>query len=118
MAYFADPVAMFQGYLPTAVAILYTAPDPVDQGVQPKAIIKEILINNTTATDGLTYRLYKVPYLGTVEGQRIIAADIPIEGNTLHRILVSTVLEAGETIRGYASAANSITANISGIELI
>lgn len=116
MPYFANPKNLYRGYLSTASAVLYTAPAPVTFGVQPKCVIKELVICNTDTAER-TYNIDTVAYNGSVSGATKLCSAVTIAASTMHRILLSCVLEAGETLRGHADSASKVTITVSGIEL-
>lgn len=96
--------------LPNAVAVQYTAP------ANSKVIIRHAVFTNTTA-GAILLTAYIIPAGGTVtdagkiEDATSIAAHTPYSSPNL----AGCVLNQGDTLQCFASAATSISMNVSGI---
>lgn len=109
----AIPKTFGNGQLGSSVATLYTAPT----GVNQSAIVKEIWLCNTTASD-YTYTLYSVPSGGTTDATKELANAVSLPAGYTHVLQIAHVLDLGEALRGLASSASKITYRISGVELL
>lgn len=107
-----QPTNMYRGFLADTVGVLYTVP----AGTGSYAIIKEVLLCNTTDT-ATEVTIYTVEDGGSVADNRMIFGNVNIDAYSTVILEMSTVLEeAGATLRGLASIASAITATVSGVE--
>lgn len=107
------PKTFGNGQLTASAATLYTAPT----GTSQSAIVKEIWLCNTTASD-YTYTLYSVPSGGTTDATKQLANAVNLPAGYTHVLQIAHVLDTGELLRGMASSAAKITYRISGVELL
>lgn len=96
--------------LPSTASVLYTVPSSTS------AVIKQILLGNTTATD-LTATIHFVPNAGTPSTSNSLFPEIIITANNTVSIDLSSVLPFGASIHARASASSSINVHISGVEV-
>lgn len=99
--------------LAAGVAILYTSP----AGQKGTRLTEILLVNDTTTAATVT--LYHVPAAGAPGVTNLImnAASVPGDGFPVIINFRGHVMNANDTIRGFASAANQITIHLSGIEM-
>jgi len=105
------PLTLVQNsQLPNAVAIQYTAP------TLSYVVIRHVVFTNTTA-GAVTVTAYIVPSGGSVadSGKVLDAYSIAAHTAYVSPELAGVVLNAGDTVRCFASAATSISMNASGI---
>lgn len=115
--YFEHPKRLSYGLLSNSNATLYTAPSAPPQGPPPKVKVTELHISNVdSSTQNIT--LYFVPNGGSAGDSTTILGATPIPANSWTRIEMETILEASETIQGFASVANKLAVRVSGIELL
>lgn len=103
------PKKLYIGQPATTVGVLYTVPTGV------KALVKDILLHNTTATDAVV-TLHFVPSGGTVGTTNQILSYTVTAKDTVS-IDLGGVLEAGETIQGIQTTASAVTVYVSGVEV-
>lgn len=96
--------------LPNVVAVQYTAP------ANSKVIIRHAVFTNTTA-GAVTVTSYIIPNGGSVTDAGKIEDATSIGGHTPFTSpnLAGCVLNQGDTLQCFASAATSISMNVSGI---
>lgn len=100
-----------------AAAILYTSPVAPALGTQ----VTSIKLVNTTAASVFA-SIYIVEAAGAVADNRALCRNfsVPADGLPYELLLgaeAQSYINAGDTIRGIAGAANSITCHLSGVEL-
>lgn len=93
---------LYKGTLGTSSATLYTVP------AATKAIVKEIILCNKTATDATATI--------TFDGVNIICGKT-VPKNDSYVVEFHSILETGKIIAGLASAGTAIDVYISGIEV-
>lgn len=96
--------------LPSTASVLYTVPPSTS------AVIKQILLGNTTATD-LTATIHFVGNTESPVTANSIFPEIIITANNTVSIDISSVLPFGASIHGKASASSSINIHVSGVEV-
>lgn len=96
--------------LPSAVAAQYTAP------ANSRVVIKHCNFTNTTAS-AVTVTAYIINSGGSVTDAGKIYDAYSIAAHTAFKAdsLIGAVLNAGDTLQCYASAATSISMNANGI---
>lgn len=97
--------------LPNAVAVQYTCP------VNSRVIVRHVVFANTTA-GAITVTGYVIPSGGSVTdaGKVLDAFSIAAHSIYVSPEYAGVVLNAGDTIQCFASAATSISMNASGIQ--
>ena len=97
--------------LPNAVGIQYTCPSA------SAVIVRHVVFTNTTA-GAVTVTAEIVPNAGSTGNAAMILSVFSIAGNTAYVSpeFSGVVLNAGDTIQCFASAATSISMNASGIQ--
>ncbi len=108
MAFTATPKRMYFGTPATTDATLYTAPS-----VTPGAIVKQILLVNTTAT-AATVTLALNGTAATAANQ--ILAAVSVAANQVITLDCSQVLNSGDTIHGLQGTSSACNVLISGLE--
>lgn len=104
--------ALVQGVqLPSSVGIMYTCP------ANMAVIIRHATFTNTTG-GAITVTAYVVPSGGAVGDPTTIMKAISIAGGATYTSaeLSGIVLNVGDTLQAFASAATSISLNVSGIQ--
>jgi hypothetical protein len=104
-------ITLVQGVqLPASVGIQYTAPS------NSKVIIRHATFCNTTA-GAITVTAYIVPNGGSVGDPTTVISAQSLAGHAAYVSpeLSGVVLNAGDTLQCFASAATSISLNASGI---
>lgn len=104
-------ISLVQGVqLPNAVASQYLAP------ANSKVIIRHVTFTNTTA-GAITVTAYVVPNGGSPGAASTVMSAQSVAGNATYVSpeLSGIVLNAGDTLQCFASAATSISMNASGI---
>jgi hypothetical protein len=95
-------------YLQAATAVLYTVP------AATRSIVKEIILCNTD-TNAIAVTMNYLKDGGTLAKGTILSAVSFAAGET--KILsLSSVLNAGDAVKGLAGTADKVTVSISGIE--
>lgn len=101
-----NPVQLYEGQLPTSVAVLYTASSETASAITA--------VNAVNTTGGaLTCRLYIVPKGGTAGATNAIVYDKSLVSADFVIWLLGQVIPAGATLQGYASGAG-ITLAVTG----
>lgn len=97
--------------LPNAVAAQYTCP------TNSRVIVRHVVFTNTTA-GAVTVTAYVIPNGGSVADSGKILDAYPIQAHTSYVSpeLSGVVLNAGDSIQCFASAATSISMNASGVQ--
>lgn len=117
MGYAAIPKRLYQGQPSTSTEdTLYTTPTNSASSVAPRTILKELVVANANAT-GSSYSFWVVPSGATLGDANCIFRSITIAAYTTHRLLLSTVMEAGDVLKG-RSTTNLVTVTASGIEMV
>lgn len=99
----------YQGSPATTATTVYTVP------VEKTAIVKEIVICNTTGNDA-SVTLSVVPSGGSAgAGNRLLAGKV-VPANDLVVLALSTVMSAGDFISVQQATANALVLTISGVE--
>jgi hypothetical protein len=104
-------IPLIQGIqLPNAVAVQYTTPS------NSRVIVRHAVLTNTTA-GAITATAYIVESGGSVTDARKIldAYNIPAHTAYTSPEFAGVTMNTGDTIQCFASAATSISVNISGI---
>ena len=104
-------IPLVQGVqLPNAVAVQYTCP------ANSRTIIRHAVFTNTTA-GSINVTAYVVPSGGSVGDPTTVLSTFAIAGHTAYTSaeLSGIVLAAGDTLQAFASAATSVSLNVSGI---
>lgn len=107
------PRRLYRGLLGNSSTLLYTAPVAPTSGPPPKVIITEIIIANAD-TGALAVTLK----FGGDAAANVVIPAVSYAANSHVREEMCTVLEAGETIYGFAGTANKVVVEISGIEYL
>jgi hypothetical protein len=81
-----------------------------------KAIVKNIVLVNTTSTDA-KITMHFVPSGSSASNANKIIADYPVRGNDTVVIDLSAVLEAGDTVQAVQDTAGAVTVYMSGVEV-
>lgn len=106
-----NATSLVQGVqLPNAVSIRYTCP------ANTRIVIRHAVYTNTTA-GAITVTAYVVPSGGSVADATTVISAQSIAGHAAYVSpeLSGIVLNAGDTLQDFASAAASISLNASGI---
>lgn len=106
-----SPITLVQAtQLPNAIAVQYTCP------VNSKVVIRHVVFTNTTA-GAITVTAEIVPSGGSTGDSATILKAFSIAANTAYvsAELAGCVLNTGDTLQCFASAATSISMNASGI---
>jgi len=107
-----NAIALVQAIqLPNAAAVQYTCP------ASSKVIVRHVVFTNTTA-GAITVTGYVVESGGSVTDARKVLDAYSIAAHTAYTSpeFSGVVLNAGDTIQCFASAATSIAMNASGIQ--
>jgi ATP-dependent protease ClpP protease subunit len=104
------PARLYIGQPGTSNTTLYTVPSG------KKAIIKQILLANTSASS-VTITIYLVPSGGTAGAGNMIVSDITVNAKTVVTIDMAQVMNAGDFLVGVQSTSGAITVTISGVEV-
>lgn len=107
MAY--TPKKMYVGQPGTSDTLLYTAP-------AGGAIIKSILVTNTTGTAATIDLAWPAGASG-VDAAEDALKGYSVAANSFLQIETSHVLANGETIRALQGTSSSLTVHISGVEI-
>jgi hypothetical protein len=99
--------------LATTASVLYTAP------ANTTAQVQDVTICNTS-TAAKTVSFYVVENGGSVAAATTVidAKPVGVDQTMTLSDLTGFVLEAGDTLRGLASAATSVSVQASGIEIV
>lgn len=103
------PKQMYFGQPGTSDTLLYTAP-------AGGAIIKEIVVTNTTATPATISIGYPAGASGVDAAEGDLSAH-SVAANDTKSFPRSQVLTSGQTIRGLQGTSSAITVHISGVEI-
>ena len=96
--------------LPDSASALYTVP------ASTQAIVKQILIANTTGAD-LTATLHFVADGDSPTTSNAMFSEIIVSANSTLSIDVKSVLPIASSIHGLASASASMNIHVSGVEV-
>lgn len=103
------PLRLAAAQLTTSAATYYTAP------VDTKAIVKQIILSNTTGT-AATASISLVASGGTASASNRIVEQISVPANGVVMLDLSQVLEAGDFLAALAGTASAINMRVSGME--
>jgi ATP-dependent protease ClpP protease subunit len=104
------PTRLYIGQPRTSNTTLYTVPSG------KKAIIKQILLSNTSASD-VTVTIYLVPSGGTAGANNMIVPGITVNAKTVVTIDMAQVMNAGDFLVGVQNTSGAVTVTISGVEV-
>lgn len=95
--------------LGTSASTIYTA------GVGVKALLKELVVSNISAS-AASFSMHVVPSGGTASSSNLMVPALSISPNSFLTIDFNEVLNAGDTLQAFASAATTINVMASGFE--
>jgi hypothetical protein len=101
---------LFSVLLTGSNATLYTSP------ALTTTVVKSIWIANTDSA-AVTVTLYRVESGGSAADNRALMKTVSVEANSSYQVTDEMVLEAGQTLEGFAGTANKVTVSGSGVQI-